>query len=342
MKQGLAALLLWPAGVLAQPPLATAPVSYQPLAQEQVFDAVIEAVKQATVSAQTSGRVVEINYDVDDYVPKGSVILRFEDVEQQANLSAAEAALREQQARYDEASAEHQRIKDIFEKKLVAKAEYDRAVTGLRTAKERLEAAQAHVLKAKEQVNYTLVKAPYSGIVVKRHVEVGEMARVGQALMSGFSLQELRATTRVPQRLVDAIRRHNRARMLFDGQTAVPADRMTIYPYADPDTHTFQVRVQLKAGQEGIYPGMLVKLAFVTGEERRLVLPQQAIAQRSEVSAVYVVAPDGRLAFRQVRLGSRLPDDMIEILSGVTDGERIALDPVAAAIALKQQREPQD
>ena len=71
--------------------LATAEVRYVQTPQERVLDAVIEAVKQATVSAQTSGRIIEINFDVDDYVEKGTILLRFRDKEQRARYDAGQA-----------------------------------------------------------------------------------------------------------------------------------------------------------------------------------------------------------------------------------------------------------
>ncbi|MEW5755050.1 MAG: efflux RND transporter periplasmic adaptor subunit [Pseudomonadota bacterium] len=332
-------LVLAGSAYAADQPMATTKVAYQTVVKEQVYDATIEAVHQATVSAETAGRIVEINYDVDDYVPQGAVIMRFESRQQKADVTAAQAALREQQARHEQAQADHQRISDLYARKLLPKADLDKAVAALKSSEERLKAVEARLQQSEEQQGYTVVRAPYSGIVTKRHVQVGEVARVGQPLMSGFSLKELRATTRVPQQAVDQIRRYNKARILLDdaAHTALPASKLTIYPFADERSHTFQVRVELSAGQPGIYPGMMVKAGFVTGEEQRLVVPAQAVAYRSEVTALYVIDND-QVKFRQVRLGKRLPDGMIEVLAGVSQDEVVALDPVQAAITLKQQR----
>ena len=77
---------------------ATATVASQDIVRERVLDGTVEAVNQSTVSAQISGRIAAIYYDVDDYVPKGSVILRFRDTEQRAQVAKAEADVREAQA----------------------------------------------------------------------------------------------------------------------------------------------------------------------------------------------------------------------------------------------------
>jgi hypothetical protein len=81
---------------------------------------------------------------------------------------------------------------------------------------------------------------------------------------------------------------------------------------------------------------MFVKVGLVTGAADLLLVPRSAVVERSEMRAVYVVAPDGRVSLRQVRLG-RTRGDQIEVLAGIVAGERIALDPSAAANRARQQ-----
>ena len=83
---------------------------------------------------------------------------------------------------------------------------------------------------------------------------------------------------------------------------------------------------------------MFVKAAFVVGKERQLLVDEAAVAHRSEVTAVYVVDSEGTISFRHIRAGRHLGDGMIEVLAGLDEGERVALDPVRAGIALKAQR----
>jgi len=301
--------------------LTTAQARYVQTPQERVLDAVIEAVKQATVSAQTSGRVIEINFDVDDYVEKGATLLRFRDKEQRARYDAA-------QANFEEAQSDYQRTTELFEKKLVAKAMLDKAEA-------RLKATRAERDQAKENLEHTLVRAPYSGIVVQRHIEIGETAAVGQKLFTGLSLESLRATVNVPQDIINIIRSKQQARVIVDRDSgkSVPAESLTISPYADPVTHTFTVRVNLPAGDYQIYPGMFVKVAFLLDEIQELVVPVSAVSQRSEVSAVYVVDDKQRVHYRQVRVGRQMGDDLVVLLAGVNEGERVALEPIKAVVS---------
>lgn len=303
-------------------PFEVASVAYHPVVEEQEFDAVIEAVNKSTVSAQISGRVVEVNFDVDDYVPKGAVLLRLRGTEQRAALKAAEA-------RHAEAQAEFERAKELLARQLLSRSDYDRVEAALK-------GAAAAVEQAREQSEHSVVRAPYSGIVVERHIEPGETASPGRPLMTGISLEALRATASVPQSHIAAVRALSRARVILFGDRSVEGATLTISPYADPASHTFKVRVDLP-GVEGLYPGMFAKVAFATGEGRRLLVPARSIAYRSEVTALYVVRPDGAIAFRQVRLGDRFGDE-VEVLAGLSEGERIALDPIKAGIFLKEKR----
>ncbi len=312
-----------PVAGAAQLDSAAATLQSRPL--ERVLDGKVEAVHEATVSAQTSGRVVEINYDVDDYVEKDAILLRFRDKDQRARYNAAKA-------NYDEARAEFERVQDIYEKQLVAKSALDKAEA-------RLKSTRAAFELASEELENTRVRAPYSGIVVKRHVEVGELANVGQPLFTGISLELLRVSVDIPQDMVRVVRERQQARVLLDanGQTSVPGETLRISPYANPQSHTFNVRVRLPEGEHGIYPGMFAKVAFVVDETQRLVIPAGAIVHRSEVTGVYVLDEQEQLQLRQIRTGEHFADGMVEVLAGLAAGERVALDPIRATAAYKEQ-----
>ena len=347
MLMPLRLLLLCLCGLLTAAPLLSAaaelpfPVAttqLQTLPDEQVLDGVVEAVNQSTVSAQTAGRVETIMVDVNDFVPQGAPIIRIRNIEQRAGLEQAQANLREAEARYLEAQAEYNRMRGIYEKQRVSKAQMDAATAGLSAAKAKLDAAQAGVSQAKESLGYTTITAPYSGIVLERHVQLGETVQPGKPLMTGFSLDELRVVANVPQRLIAPVRQHQQARVLPpNGGKSIAATKLTFFPYADPQSNVFKVRIYLPKKTEGLYPGMFVKAAFRVGEARRLTVPRPALIQRSEVSSVYVVR-DGKVSLRQVRPG-RTEGEAVEILAGLESGETVALDPIQAGVYLKEQQQ---
>ena len=335
VSASLVAIACAPGALAADTGLATLTTAYESAPRERVWDGTVEAVNRATVSAQTSGRVAAILYDVDDFVEAGAVIMRFTDTEQRAALGRAQAAAQEAEARFVEAESEQKRIAAMFEAGSVAKARYDQAQANFEAARARRDAARTGVTTAAEQLDYTLVKAPYAGIVSERHVEVGELVRPGQPLMSGLSLEQLRVSVDVPQSMVDPIRHIGKAVVYANGQ-AIAAESLTFYPIADAKTNTFRVRVNMPKSSATLYPGTFVKVGFVVGETQRLLLPASAIVQRSELTAVYVVN-ESAVELRQIRAG-RAYGERVEVLAGLSAGERVATDPVAAGVYLQSQR----
>jgi RND family efflux transporter MFP subunit len=299
---------------------------------ERELDGAVEAVNEATVSAQTSGRVVEILHDVNDVVPAGALLIRLRSTEQRSGLQQAEAARQEAIAREADAQSRYERIRAMYERKVVAKSQLDQAAAERDAAVARLAAATAALESAREGVAYTEVRAPYAGVVTARLVRVGEVVAPGTPLMSGLSLEKLRVTVDIPQSLVDAVRKQGKA-AVYAGSRRIEASGVTVFPQADAATNTFRTRVELPPNTPDLYPGMYVKVGFVTGEAPRLLVARSAIVARSEVTAVYVVGGSGQVSLRQVRTGQAF-GDRVEILAGLTAGERVALDPVAALQSL--------
>lgn len=329
-----AIVIISPALAYAQSnlPFDTTTAAMAQAPRERVFDGTVEAVNRATMSAQTSGRIAEVYFDVDDYVEAGEAIVRFTNTEQQAALASAEAALSEAIARQKQADEDFRRVEGLFNSGSSSKREYDQATAARDAAVARVAAARSAIATAEQQLEYTLVRAPYPGIVTERFVEVGESIAVGQPLMSGLSLESLRVVVDIPQDVAAKVREHQAA-FVFTDADRVPAAKLTIFPFADSTSNTFTVRIELPPGQFDLYPGMFVKAAFVVGDEERLLVARSALIRRSEVSGVYVVNDDNEVRFRQVRVGGVF-DDRVEILAGLAEGERVAVDPVRAGIHL--------
>jgi RND family efflux transporter MFP subunit len=322
--------------------LATFEVRAGGAALERWYDGSVEAVRQATLTAQTSGRVAEALHDVDDRVKAGELLLRLTGVEQRAGLRQAEQGLREAEARATVAEAEFARIRDVYEKRLVARSALDRATADRDAAAAQLAAAQAGLATARENAGYTEIRAPYDSVVTRRHVEPGEAVATGQPLMEVAALERLRVVADVPSTVAEALRAGGRATVLL-GERRYDSERVVVFPAATAQSSTVRVRVELPEGAAGAYPGLYAKVGFdakgvasagptVAADDRAgpITIPAAAVAERSEVTAVYVVDSDGRLYFRQVRLGRRY-GDTVEVLAGLRPGERVAVDPVDAA-----------
>jgi RND family efflux transporter MFP subunit len=312
-------------------------VQYREVDQTYAAEGVVEAVKQSTVAAQISGRVVAVNFDVGDRVKKGQVIVRIDATEVNQAYAASQAQVAQADATLRNAKAQFERTQKLVEQKFVSPAALDKAQSDFQAAKAQLAAAEAGSGQAAATKSYANVVAPYGGVVSARHVELGEMVLPGKPLMTGFDPGELRVTASMPQQHLDAVRKLGRASVEFPAlNKRVQASKMAILPAADSLTHTTQVRLDLPVGIEGLYPGMFARAHFAVGKAKKLLIPASAVAMRSEVAGAYVVAESGEIRFRQLRLGERAGGGEVEVLAGLAQGEKLALDPIAALAALKR------
>lgn len=204
----------------------------------------------------------------------------------------------------------------------------------------RVESAEAARKDAEDRLSYTVITAPYSGIVLNRLTDIGASVSEGTPIIEGLSLDQLRIQVDIPQQHIGPLRLNRKARVLLPDGSSIDVSDLRIPPSADPSTHSFRVLMQLPAEEHStpIYPGTLAKVAFVQGETEQLVIPSSAVAMRGEVTGVYVLTDDKKtIAFRYLRLGEKLPSGQRVVLSGLEAGEHIAQDPVAAASAYKTQ-----
>ncbi len=285
-------------------------------------EAVVEAVAQTTLTAQTSGRVMEMRVDAGQIVKKGDLLVRID--AREASEVAASAS-----AQYINAKANYERMKNLQKQNFISAAALDKA-------KADFEAAQASRGQAGVSVGYASVTAPISGVVAQRLIEQGETAAPGRPLLMIFDPNGLRVTASIPQYQLAQMRGVKQAKVEFpDLGQWVDAKAVTLLPTADAATHVSQVRVSLPADLKDVVPGMFARVHFVTGRVQRMTVPASSVVRRGEVAAVYVQNEQGALSLRQLRLGELSAGNEIEVLAGLTSGERVALDSVKAGIVLK-------
>lgn len=326
------ALALFAASVQASE-LKTGTVELREVELTTSAEAVIEAVRQSTVSAQIQGRIVELNFDVGDVVKQGEVILRIDERQVGQAAAASTAQVGEAQAALANARAQYERTKQLLAQKFISRAALDKAESDYRAAQARVSALLAGAAQAQTAKSFATIVAPYSGVVSARHVELGEMATLGKPLMTGFDPSTLRVVANVPQASIGAIQALGRARVEVPSLGKwIEVKSMTILPTADPRTHTTRVRLDLPVDLRGVYPGVYARAHFVIGKAPRLLAPRAAIFHRSELTAVYVIGQDGRPQLRQVRLGAARDENSVEILAGLKPGERVALEPMKAGM----------
>jgi RND family efflux transporter MFP subunit len=315
------AFSLLPITVSAADPLPVVTVRLQAVDLTFPTEAVVEAVQQATVGAQVAGRVLEVRADVGQTVARGELLMRIDARE------AGEAA-RAAEAQFNVAKLNYERHKQLKEQKFVSQAALDKARADFDSAAANRSAAGA------SQSHATIV-APMAGIIARRHAETGDMAMPGTPLFTIYQPGSLRVTASVPQNRLAAMRGVALAKVEFPELGKwVDATAVQVLPTADAATHVSQVRVSLPALPD-VVPGMFARVHFVTGRADKLTVPASAVLRRGEVAAVYVQTGDNRLSLRQLRLGEVVGNGEVEVLAGLTSGDKVVTDPVKAAIQIQ-------
>ncbi len=330
---------------VAAAPLATAPVRASGAAEGRTFDAVVEAVRQTVVSAQVAGAVTALDVKAGDLVKAGQVLARIDARAADQTAASSEAQVRSAQAMQDVARKDYERQQQLFKKDYISQAALERAESQYKATQAQAAALLSQAGAARTQSGFYVVRAPYAGVIAEVPVAVGDMAMPGRALLTLYEPGALRVTAAVPQ---SALGTGNAGGGNAGGGAlkgvkvefaALPADRrwlaapsVQVLPTVDAATHSVTLRIPLPAGIEGVAPGSFARVWLPGADDgaKRLAIPAAAVVRRAELTGVYVVDAQGKPQLRQIRLG-RAAGDSVEVLAGVSAGERVAIDPQAAA-----------
>ncbi|HYQ98604.1 MAG TPA: efflux RND transporter periplasmic adaptor subunit [Casimicrobiaceae bacterium] len=296
-------------------------------------EGVVEAVRQTTLGAQVAGRIVALDVKAGDTVRAGQVLARIDARTADQAVAASRSQVAEAQANLANAKRKYERNRDLLAQKFVSQAALDQAEAEYKAAQAQLAAVVANEGQAVAAQSFTTIVAPYAGVIGATQAELGDMAQPGKPLLTIFDPRELRVAATVPQAALATIKLDAPVRVEIAAiDRTLTATKVTIIPLADARTHTARVRLDLPEGEK-LLPGQFARAYFATGTARAIAVPATALLKRGEVTAVYVVDRDGRPQLRQVRVGESLGDRQVEILAGLSAGERIAANPVQAGMA---------
>jgi RND family efflux transporter MFP subunit len=318
----------------------------------------VVARRQATVSSKITGKVVQVGIEEGRRVEPGQIIARLDDTnaraaagQARAQRAQAEANLVAARVAFENAKPTYQRNELQYAKAVIsaqtldtAKAAYDAARTGLDVAARVLDVADASVVFAERNLEDTVVRAPFAGIVTVKAAQEGEMVSPISA-GGGFTrtgigtivdMDSLEIEVDVSENFINRVHAGQRATAKLNAYPdwEIPAHVVAIIPTADRAKATVKVRVGFDSRDERILPEMGVRVAFLDGEStagplqtstgsRALVVPTAAVQTNGDVGVVYVVNA-GAVEKRSVKLGTRVAGGQI-VLSGLTSGAQLAV-----------------
>lgn len=289
-------------------PVEAASVATGTIAAYFTGTASLEAEDEAMVVARAGGVVERIFVEEGDYVQQGQTLAQLDGARLKLELDRAEMEMAQQQRIYE-------RNEELHAKQLISEEEYERVKSAYETQQAARDMAQL-------DLEYTTIRAPFTGVVSERMIKVGNMVATHEPAFRLTDFDPLLAVMHVPERELNKLSKGQTAQLRLD---ALPGQLFTghierISPVVDPTTGTFKVTVEVRDRSGNLKPGMFgrIRIVYDTRNETLLV-PKAAVDAEDDEAAVYIVRDS--MAFRQIVETGYEDDQHIEILTGVTDGD---------------------
>jgi RND family efflux transporter MFP subunit len=267
----------------------------------------------AAIEAKVSGRIGQMLVVSGQTVTNGELLARLDAHEIQARYDQA-VATRQQ------AESDFKRASDLMQQKILSQSEFDAAQSKFRVA----TAAEA---EAKTMLGYTIIVAPFGGVITRKLADVGDLAAPGKTLLQMENPATLRLEADVPAALIGNVKPGEPLAVKIAGVTNdLTGTVAEMSPAADPNSRTFLVKLDLPA-TPGLRSGQFGRVAVPIGDVSAIRVPVSAVIQRGQMEMVFVVA-DGRAQLRLVKTGARVGNE-IEVVSGLDSGEQIVTDGAA-------------
>ncbi len=303
---------------------ATRPVVVVPVAVAAIEERIegsgeLQAKERAELASEVDGVVTELAVDEGDRVEAGALLLAVDPEKRGLAARNSRAQLADAEAALAEAGREQQRVLVLHEKGIASDALRDQRTTGLERARSMVEAARAGLGVAERALRDASVRAPFAGWIARRDVSRGEYVRPGQPLFELVALDPIEVEFSVAER--DSARVHLGQRVAvkvapypeesFQGEVTV------ISPTLDPKTRTLRVQASIANADGRLRPGLFARTDLgIARREGALLIPEEAVLQRSDGEVVFVANPDDHARRVVVKTGLQR-GGQVEILEGL-------------------------
>lgn len=309
----------------------TVQVTARKLPVWQAYTGTIIADQQATLSARLTAQVADVLVDVGDKVKAGDILIRLDNLDLDARVRQTEQALASAQAQLNIARKDYARTKSLIQKKLVAQSKLDEALSALQTAEANFKQHQASLEEAQTTYGYSIIAAPFDGVITQKLVHRGDIASPGVAMLSLYNPQTLM--------MESSIAASQRYLLELDQQWPVTLSEQKlsfngvikeITPASDAGSRSVIVKLAFSNGasqpdEQLIYPGMFARVKIQTGERESLLIPRSGMYRIGQLQYIKVVE-DNRVVPRLVETRAFDNDNLI-VRKGVTEYTVLLVSP---------------
>jgi RND family efflux transporter MFP subunit len=284
-------------------------------------------VAEATLSTKLMGTVTQVLVQEGDAVAAGQPLLRIDARELAAKSSQAEAMQAEAEAVLRESELHAGRMRALYADDAAPRAQVDAAETALARARAGVQAARAGAVELNAMRDYSVVRAPFAGTVVRRLADTGSFAAPGGPLLVVQDASRLRVSATVSPEAVRGLRRGQVLEATIEGS---PASAVVegVVPSQGGSLYTVNALVENADGRH--LAGSAATLSIPTAARATLVVPASALVRQGDLTGVYLAGDDGARV-RWVRPGRSFADS-VEVLAGLKDGDRVV------ATAVRERR----
>lgn len=324
-------------------------LNIQPATQPRLLSVTgtVEAADVSPIAARMMAPIVSISVHAGDTVRKGEVLVRLDNAQQQQALQQAQAALASaQQMELAAQTGAHlarvteERFSKLYATKSVSPQEFDEVQTKAQAASAQLDMARAQVkqaeaavAQARTAVGYSVLTAPYDGVVTARMADPGAMAAPGMPLLTVENAGRYRFAVNVDASQMAGIRVGSKVEVVVDGigVVRIPTTVTQVVAASDPMSRTVLVKADLPR-TPGLRSGLYGHAEFPTGTQSVIVVPVSAIVHRGSLNAVYALDSQQVASLRYVTLGNA-KEGQVEVLAGLQPGDVIVVAPGGTDLA---------
>ena len=291
----------------------------------------VEAVNSVSLSTRMMGFVNKIHVNVGQKVSKGQLLISINNADLSAKKAQANAGVIEAQAAFNNAEKDYQRFKNLFAKNSASQKELDDQHARYEMAKARLEGAKQMKNEVESQFAYVNLRAPFSGVITNKFIDEGDMANPGVPLISVEGPGSFEVTASLPEREISKIKSGSEVQVSITSiGVQLPGTITEVSSSARNTGGQYLVKVALDKtdADSGVLSGMYATVQFPvekTEESSVLLVPQEAIVHRGELTGIYTVSQSNTSILRWLRLGRSFGDN-VEVLSGLSADEKYIID----------------
>jgi RND family efflux transporter MFP subunit len=289
----------------------------------------LQGFQQSPIAARANGYVKRWTKDIGSRVEKGELLAEIESPEIGQQLSQAIAARQQTAASLGLARSTAERWEAMRRKDVVSQQELDEKRSSAVQAEANVAAADANVQRLRQMQGFTRIVAPFSGVITRRNVDVGDLIDSGgKVLFMLTQVDPLRIYVNVPQSYAQLVKPGQKVSVtqtelrgqVFTGEVARTAGSI------DAASRTMQVEINLANRDRALLPGAYVQVSLPLAASETLVVPTNVLLFRPEGVRVAVVDAVGRVQLRSLTMGRNL-GEAIEVLSGIDARDRLVVNP---------------